>query len=155
MVLMRSGGPRRAAASPAAERTPFGISLTAGAVALVAAALVAAALPASQPGWRFALIALVVGGFAALTLDQRALAGVALLAWLIDNGFLEDRLGELSWHGSPDIWRMIVLVFAAALGLAAGEAGRQIRELSSRWRAEVEGPLLAPDLVEEKRARDA
>jgi MFS family permease len=154
MVLMRSGRPRRAAASSAAERTPVGISLAAGAVALVAAALVASALPASQPGWRFALIAAVAGGFAGVTLDQRALAGVVLLGWLIDNGFLEDRLGELSWHGSSDIWRMMILVFAAALGLAAGEAGRQIREMRSRWHAEVEGPLLAPDLEEEK-ARDA
>jgi MFS family permease len=153
MVLMRSGGPRRAAAS--AERTPIGISLAAGAAALIAAALVAAMLPASRAGWRFALIAVVVGGFAAVTLDQRALAGVALLGWLIDNGFLEDRLGELSWHGSSDIWRMMMLVVAAALGLAVGEAGRQIRELRSQRRAEVEGPLLAPGPDEKEKARDA
>jgi hypothetical protein len=152
---MRSGGPRPAAAAPTGERIPTGITLGAGTVAVIGAALVAAALPASLPGWRFALIALTVGGFAAVTLDQRALAGVALLGWLVTNGFLVDRLGELSWHGSSDIWRMIILVFAATLGLAAGKAYRQIRDLRLRWRAEGGGALLAPDLEEEKKARDA
>lgn len=152
---MRSGGPRRAAAVPTGERTPTGITLAAGAAAVTAAALIAAALPASQPGWRFALIALTVGGFAAVTMDQRALAGVALLGWLIANGFLVDRLGELSWHGSADVWRMIILVFAAVLGLAAGEAYRQVRDQRIRWRMEGNGALLAPDLEEEEKAPDA
>jgi hypothetical protein len=152
---MRSGGPRPAAAASSGERTPTGINLAAGTVALIGAALVAAALPASQPGWRFALIALTVGVFAAVTMDHRALAGVALLGWLVVNGFLVDRLGELSWNGPSDIWRMIILVVAAALGRAAGKVYRQIRDLRLRWRAEVDGALLAPDLEEEKKARDA
>jgi MFS family permease len=152
---MRSGGPRRPAAGPTGDRTPTGITLAAGAVAVTGAALVAAALPASQPGWRFALIALTVGGFAAVTLDQRALAGVALLGWLIANGFLVDRLGELAWHGSSDIWRMIILVFAALLGRAAGAAYRQIHDLRFRSRMEGDGALLAPDLEEEEKAPDA
>jgi hypothetical protein len=152
---MRSGGPRRAAEAPTGERTPAGITLAAGAAAVTAAALVAATLPASQPGWRFALIAATVGGFAAVTMDQRALPGVALLGWLIANGFLVDRLGELSWHGSSDIWRMIILVFAAALGLAAGEAYRQIRDLRYRWRVRGDEALLSPDLEKEEKARDA
>jgi MFS family permease len=152
---MRSGGPRRADAAPTGERAPVGIALAAGATAVTAAALVAAALPASQPGWRFAPIALTVGGFAAVTMDQRALAGVALIGWLIANGFLVDRLGELSWHGSSDTWRMIILVFAAVLGLAAGQAYRQIRDLRYRWRVEGDGALLAPGLEEEEKAPDA
>jgi len=41
-----------------------------------------------------------VGLFAAISLDQLALAGVAVLAALIYNGFLEDRFGQLAWHGS-------------------------------------------------------
>jgi hypothetical protein len=155
MVLMRSGGARRAAASPAADRTPAGINLAAGAAAVTAAALVAATLPASQPGWRFALIAVAVAGSAAVTMDQRALAGVVLLGWLVANGFLEDRLGELSWHGSSDIWWMMILVFAAVLGLAAGEAYRQIPDLRFRWRVEGEGALLSPDIDEKEKASDA
>jgi hypothetical protein len=99
------------------------------------------------------LIAVVVGGFAAVTLDQRALGGVALVGWLIANGFQENRLGELSWHDSSDMWRMMTLVFFAASGLAAGEGYRQIRELRSRWRAEVERPPLTPDLDQEERDR--
>jgi hypothetical protein len=93
---MRSGRVLRPTPAPSDDGTPVGINLAAGAVALTVAALIAAALPASQPGWRFTLIAGSVGGFAAITLDQRALAGVVPLGWLIVNGFLEDRLGELS-----------------------------------------------------------
>lgn len=154
-MLMRSGGAQRAGASSAAERTPVGIDLAAGAVAVIGAALVAAALSASQPGWRFAMIAVAVGGFGTVTLDQRALAGVVVLGWLISNGFLVNRLGELSWHGSSDIWRMMILVAVAALGLAAGEAGRQIRDLRSRWRVEGEEALLSPDIDEKEKASDA
>lgn len=152
---MKSGGLRPSAVANVSSRTPAGINLGIGAAMIVGAGLVAALIPTNHTGWRFTVIALAVGLFAALTGDQLALVGVALLGWLVVNGFLEGRLGELSWHGSSDIWLMMVLVIAAALGLAVGEAGRQIRELSSRWRAEVEGSGLVPDLVEEERARDA
>jgi hypothetical protein len=40
------------------------------------------------------------------------------LGWLVGNGFLENRSGELSWHTSPDLWLIGVLV-VAAVGLAA------------------------------------
>jgi hypothetical protein len=48
----------------------------------------------------------------------------------------------------------MVLVFSGALGLATGDTYRQIRDLRSRWCAEVERSLLAPD-VNEQEARDA
>ena len=152
---MRSGGPGHGGSASAAERTPVGISLAAGAVALIAAALVASALPAFQSGLRFTLIAVVVGGFAAVTLDELALGGVALVGWLIANGFQENHLGELSWHGSSDIWRIIILVVIATAGLITGEGCRQVRDLRSRWRAEVGRPPTTPDLDAEERAGNA
>jgi hypothetical protein len=69
-----------------------------------------------------------------------ALAGVVPLGWLVGNGFLENRSGELSWHTSPDLWLIGVLVVAAAVGLALGDGYRQLRDLRRRWiREEEEG----------------
>jgi hypothetical protein len=88
-----------------------------------------------------------VGGFAAFTGDQLALAGVVLLGWLVANGFLENRSGELSWHGSRDFLLVTALVLAAAVGLAAGDGYRQLRDLRARWLAELDRP---PDSDEEE-----
>ncbi len=44
-------------------------------------------------------------------------SGVVPLAWLVADGFLENRLGELSRHGSTDLYLILQLVVAAALGL--------------------------------------
>jgi hypothetical protein len=102
--------------------TPVGVNLAAGAAAVVVAAMVAALVPAVDGGRRVAVLAVVVGGFAAVTADPRAVAGVGLVAWLVDNGFLVDRVGVLSWHGSADLYRAVVLA-------AAGGAGLLIRAL--------------------------
>jgi hypothetical protein len=114
------------------EATPTGIAVAIGAVAMIVAALVAAAIPASQPGWRFGVMAVAVGLFAAISLDQRALAVIALIAYGIANGFLEDRFGQLSWHGSADIWRALLLVMVGAWGLAVGEGYRFVRDQRER-----------------------
>jgi hypothetical protein len=104
----------------------------AGAVGLVAVAIIAALIPSADAGWRFAVVAVTVGLFAAISLDQRALAGVAVLAALIYNGFLEDRLGQLTWHGSDDLWRLLLLVIVSAWGLALGESVRFVANLRTR-----------------------
>ena len=98
------------------------------------------------------MVALAVGGFAALTLDQLALAGVALLGWLVANGFLDRParravLARFVRYLAHDD----VLVFAARSAWPrARRTGRSV-ELRARWRAEVEGPSLAPDVDEEER----
>jgi len=104
--------------------TPTGFAIGAGAVGLVGAAIIAAAIPVADADWRFAVIAIAVGLFAAIFLDQLALGGIAVLAFLISNGFLEDRFGQLAWHGSGDLWRLLLLVTAGAVGLAVGESMR-------------------------------
>ena len=149
-MLMKSGGGWPPVLSKTSPRTPVGINLAAGTAMVIAAALLAALIPSTQAGWRFTLVALAVGLFAALTLDQLTLAGVALLGWLVVNGFLVDRLGELSWHGSADLYRMLLLVVSGAFGLAVGEVYRQLVALRARWIAEAqEGP--AADVEEEER----
>jgi len=118
----------RRPAAPA-DGMPTGIAVGLGAVAMVAAGLVAAAVPADHPAPRFTVIAVAVGLFAAMTADQVALAVVAPIGFLISNGFLEDRFGQLSWHGSADLWRLMLLVSAAALGLVVGDGYRWVRGL--------------------------
>jgi MFS family permease len=145
-------------------RTPVGINVGVGSVAIVVAGLVAAAIPTADPEWRFGVMAAAVGLFAAITVDHFALLPVAVLAFLVTNGFLEDRLGELSWHGSTDLWRLLLLVMIGTFGLAAGEVYRQVHALRARWRVPIETPWLpdekatmaaAPWLLEEKEKRDA
>lgn len=148
---MKSGGTWPPVRTKASSRTPVGINLAAGTAMVVAAALLAAPIPTTDTGLRFAVVALAVGLFAALTLDQLALAGVALLGWLVVNGFLIDRFGELSWHGSPDLYRMLLLLVSGAFGLAVGEVCRQLVALRARWLAESWKGIAATDVNEEER----
>jgi hypothetical protein len=128
---MRSSTIQRAPVPRDADRTPMGINLGIGAVAVVAGAVLVAFVPAVHLWWRLGLMALLVAGFAAITVDQAALGGVALLVWLVANGFFENHLGELSWHGATDLSFAMVLVVAAAAGLGVGQAYRAM----AGWRA--------------------
>ncbi len=130
---MRSSDVRRPAAPRDGDRTPMGISLGAGAVAVAAVAMLAALLPAVDVWARLDVMALLVAGFAAVTGDQVALGGVALMVWLVSNGFFENRLGVLSWHGSTDLGFAMVLVIAAAVGLAVGRALRLMYAWQTRY----------------------
>jgi hypothetical protein len=42
-------------------------------------------------------------------------------------------------------------VFAAAVGLAAGDGLRQLRDLQARWRAELDPPEVDLDVEEDRR----
>jgi hypothetical protein len=105
---------------------------------MVVAGIVAAMIPMAEPGWRFAVMAIAVGLFAAISLNQIALAVVAVLAFAISDGFLENQIGQLTWHGSADLWRLLLLVMAAVWGLALGEAVRFVANLRVRWAAEAD-----------------
>jgi hypothetical protein len=108
-----------------------GIEIGVGAVTIVAAGCVAALVPPSQAGVRLAVVAVALGAFAAVARDGRAVGGTAMLSWLVVDGFLVDRSGELSWHGATDLRRIGLL--AAGAGLGAGYRG--LRRARSRWRA--------------------
>ena len=131
-MSMRRSSNRWSADAVRTRSTPTGLAIGAGAVGLVVAAIIAAAIPSADAGWRFAVIAIAVGLFAAISLDQRALAGVVVLAALIYNGFLEGRLGQLAWHGSGDLWRLLILVTVSAFGLAVGEGVRFVANRRTR-----------------------
>ena len=67
--------------------------------------------------WGILGVALVV---ALAGLRQRALTAVAAAGtgWLFVNGFLENRLGVLSWHGAGDARILLLLVLAGVAAAA-------------------------------------
>jgi MFS family permease len=131
--------------------TPFGINLGIGTVLVVGAVLVAALIPPVDAGWRLGVVAGAVGLFAALTVDQLALLSVALIAWSLVDGFLVNRLGELSWHGSSDIWRLTLLMATGTVGLLVGEAHRHVGAARSRWRFDADLHILVTHVDEEEK----
>jgi hypothetical protein len=119
-------------------RTPLGVNVGAGAVLVVVAGLIAAVIPAVDGPERLAVLAVAAGLFAAWSVDVVAVAATVLLVWLVDDGFLVDRLGRLAWHGWPDAYRIGVLVLAGALGLALGAGVLLARRARSRQRFDTQ-----------------
>jgi hypothetical protein len=70
-----------------------------------------------------------------------AAAGVALVAWLFDNGFIVGRHAHLAWHGAADARRLVILLAAAAIGSTVGSRIRAARQ----GPAPGDGLSLAPD----------
>lgn len=98
-----------------AGRTPFGIDLATGAVVMVGVAFVAVLF--RDVDARLAAVALAVGGHAAAAATARASFAVAAIGYLIFDGFLVNRLGELTWDGMTGFLRLFVFVLAVGLGL--------------------------------------
>ena len=122
---------------PPVEQIPAGLLFGFGAAATAGAVTLAAFLPPSTPDIRLLLVAVVVGGFAAYADDIRPVLGVTVIAWLLVNGFLVDRLGVLAWHGSADLGRLAMLAGAGAVGLAAGAVHRRrVNETTTRTEKE-------------------
>lgn len=103
---------------------PVGINVAWGAAAIVVTGFVAATVPARHTDARLVVVAVTVGLFALLTGDALAAAAIVALGWLVDNGFLVDRFGQLEWHGSADAVRLAVLMAVAGLGLLAARRRR-------------------------------
>lgn len=123
---------------PLPERNPpTGIAIALGSAVIVATAFVSAAVPASAGTARLGLVALALAGFAAWTVNPVAVSTVGGLGFLVFDGFLVNQLGELSWHGTADVRRLMVLAAAGVLGLGAGNAYRAVHRMNS-WRRRSE-----------------
>jgi hypothetical protein len=107
---------REESARDDAGRTPFGINLAVGVVVMIAAAFVAVLFP--EVNARLVMIAVVVGGYAAAVADTRASFATAGMGFLIFDGFLLNRLGELTWNGKTSVWHLSTFALAVGLGLA-------------------------------------
>lgn len=112
---------------------PTGFGVAAGSVVVTASALLAAAVPASAGAARLGVVAVPLAVFAALPVTATAAAATGVLAFLVVNGFLVNALGQLSWHGVADGWRLLTLAVAVGAGFVGGVVYRAVlRRL--RWR---------------------
>lgn len=120
----------RAAGAPSA---PFGINTAIAAAGVSLATLLAGAVSPVASPWRLGLLvgALAVAGW--LTRDVAALLLVGVVAFSLFDGFLENRLGELSWHGG-DLGRLAVLVASGVLGALLGRVVAAMGERKRRKR---------------------
>lgn len=113
----------------------MGINIGAGTAFVVVSVIVAAALPGSVGSWRVVPVALAVATTGVLTADSGAVLFVSVVAYLLITGFLVNRLGVLSWHGTADLYRLLVIAASAGVGLA----------VSAGWRwTHRPAPLLPP-----------
>ncbi|WP_326562803.1 hypothetical protein [Micromonospora sp. NBC_01796] len=132
----RGGRTERRGVPPA----PFGIRLGSGAALVVAATCLAAALfPPSAPLARLLVVAVAVGGFAAVAPDPRADVAVTLLGFLCFTGFLLDRYGELHWHTGRSGGYLLLLAAATVLGAALGTIRRVLTGRRARFVARSSG----------------
>jgi hypothetical protein len=107
------------------RRVPFGINLGAGCAVVVVAAVIAAALPQPAQVWRVVVMAGAVILVGAVTADALATPLVAVVAFLVLDGFLVNRYGQISWHGMTDMYRLVVVMVSAGAGLAIATARRR------------------------------
>jgi hypothetical protein len=111
--------------------TPAGIELGLGSGVAVASVVVAAMLPASAGDWRLAPVAAALLWLGTWML-RRTIIAVAVIAYLLVDGFLVNRSGVLTWDGLPDTYRVLMLTGTAAIGLLVG-VFRPARRRSPMW----------------------
>ncbi len=109
------------------DRTPVGIHIGLGMVAALAGVMLAAIMPASAGDWRLVPVAGALVLIGAWTVDPAALTGIATVTYLLVVGFLVDRYGVLTWHGTPDLYRLLIVSASAGGGLALGALRRWVR----------------------------
>jgi hypothetical protein len=102
------------------SEVPLGINTAIGAVAVTVAIIGCSLLPAQDLGVKTAALSVVLAGLAAVAVDLRSTAIVLVIAWLLLDGFVVNQAGQLSWHGTADLWRLSLLALGSALGLALG-----------------------------------
>jgi hypothetical protein len=110
--------------APASRPWPLSYALLAafaGAAAVTAVAVLAGGTHHPAAGLvAYGVLAVLV----AVRTRPAAVPGIAVIAWLFDDGFLLGRHGVLTWHGSADVWRLLIL---AALAAAASAFGSHVR----------------------------
>src|SRR5262245_15708404 len=117
VLQMRSNAVRERARR---RRIPFEFGLAAGSLAMVVAALIdSAAFPPDHPGDRLAALAAGIAVLSVVGRWRSALA-VAAVGYLLYDGFLANRYGQLTWDRQTGPRAIGVIAIAVALGLIVG-----------------------------------
>jgi hypothetical protein len=140
-MRLRSGRMPRIERRVDTDVTPAGIETAVGAAGVVVATIVAACLPVRVGDWRLMPVAVALLVTGAWVRHVRVLALVAVSAALMVDGFLVNRLGELTWDGTADAYRLSVAAGSAGLGLLLGALYRRWHRpppltVPSGWTAE-------------------
>ncbi len=109
------------------RQLPTGILLGFGSFAVVVAGFVASAVPTEESGIRYGVLVGTVLIFTALVNEWAAASAAAVVGFLVFDGFLVNQLGELSWHGSADLSRLLALAAAVTFGRLLGDGYRSYR----------------------------
>jgi hypothetical protein len=115
------------------DATPAGINIAVGAVVIGIGCLLAETVSPAVPGGRIAVVAGALALLGLATGDWLASFALVIPAWMVMDGFLVNRLGDLSWQGRPDLDRLLALAAGALIGLVAGEVIRDARNRREKW----------------------
>lgn len=105
--------------APARSR-PTGILVGVGFGTAIVGCFVASAFPRHMADARVWTLAAFVAAFSWLAGDLVAAVVTAGLAWLLAEGFLIDRYGQVRWHGVVEVRYLGPLVGAALFGVLLG-----------------------------------
>jgi hypothetical protein len=112
------------------DPSPAGILVGIGTAAVVVAAFIASALPQTDLILRYAVLAVTVCFFSAVTGRWGTSACVAIIGYLVFEGFVVNHFGELTWSGPADAARITALIAAAVFGRLIGDGVRLYRVFS-------------------------
>ncbi|HEV8529276.1 MAG TPA: hypothetical protein VGS60_17300 [Actinomycetes bacterium] len=99
---------------------PFEFAVAAGSLTMIVAALIdSAAFPPHDAGDRLMVMATAIAVFCVVAGWQSGLP-VAAVGYLLFDGFLANRYGELTWDHQTGPRAIGVIALAAAFGLAIG-----------------------------------
>lgn len=132
-MARRWGGRSATSSTFEQEITPTGFGVAAGLAVVVASAMVAAMVPMSAGAVRLGVVAVPLAMFAASPVTATAAVATGVLASLVFDGFLVNSLGQLSWHGAVDGWRLLTLAVAVSAGFIVGVGYRAVNRWL-RWR---------------------
>src|SRR5262245_52327581 len=116
---------------PAPERIPvsirlrsdqalFGINVTASTAAVTVAVAAGALEPTADRIGRLVPVCLAALTTGAALVDAAASAVATVIAFFLTDGFLVNRLGVITWHGTSDVDRILALVCCAVVGWVVG-----------------------------------
>lgn len=138
------------------RRWPQGILVGVGSLAVIVAGFVASAVPSTPAAARYSVLAVTVLVFTAAADVWAAAIAVSVIGYLVFNGFLVNRLGELSWHGPADGNRLVALAGAVIFGRLIGDGYRSyVSYVKFRRAGPRRGPTLPPAGVSHEVERDA
>lgn len=134
------------------RRMAQGLLVSVGTLAVIVAAFAASAMPQDRAVLRYTALVGTVFVFTAVTGRWAAPVWVAIIGYLVFDGFVINQMGELSWNGRDDLARLLTLIAAVIFGRLSGDCYRLYR-LFARARVERRTSMASHQLIKENEHR--